>query len=165
LITTKYLDYFWIKWLANTAHAIWIDRETADFSAFRNAVETIQNGTAVGIAPEGTRSFSGGLLEGKSGTVLLALRSKALIVPVGLTGTESGISKLLHFTKPQLTARFGPAFRLPELERGDRPEQLKNMTDEIMCRIGALLPDSYHGFYAGNPRIRELRGQGAGLPL
>ncbi|MCC6568663.1 MAG: hypothetical protein IT315_05450 [Anaerolineales bacterium] len=29
-------------------------------------------------------------------------------------------------------------------------------TDEVMCRIAALLPEKYRGVYAGHERVREL---------
>jgi 1-acyl-sn-glycerol-3-phosphate acyltransferase len=33
---------------------------------------------------------------------------------------------------------------------------LKQYTDEIMCRIAALLPERYRGVYAEHPRLKEL---------
>jgi 1-acyl-sn-glycerol-3-phosphate acyltransferase len=59
-----------------------------------------------------------------------------------------------------LTIRFGEAFTLPPLEREKRDAQLQAGIDEIMCRIAALLPESYRGVYAGYPRVKELVGKG-----
>jgi 1-acyl-sn-glycerol-3-phosphate acyltransferase len=52
----------------------------------------------------------------------------------------------------------GPAFQLPPLptEGQGRDEALKADTDEIMCRIAALLPEAYRGHYSNHPRLREL---------
>ncbi len=72
LVTTKYLKYPFLRWFIITANGIWLDRDTADFGAFRKAVEALQAGKALGIAPEGTRSVTASLLEGKPGTALLA---------------------------------------------------------------------------------------------
>lgn len=33
---------------------------------------------------------------------------------------------------------------------------MRDATDEIMCRIGAKLPEKYHGVYAEHPRLKEL---------
>ena len=82
LVTTKYMKYPFVKWFINSGEGIWIDRDTADFGAFRKAVEALKRGWAVGISPEGTRSHDGQLQEGKPGAVLLALRSNVPIVPV-----------------------------------------------------------------------------------
>jgi hypothetical protein len=57
--------------------------------------------------------------------------------------------------RPNVYARFGKPFRLPEgRAKGD---QLDAYTERIMCAIAALLPEQYHGVYAGNPLIEEMR--------
>jgi 1-acyl-sn-glycerol-3-phosphate acyltransferase len=33
---------------------------------------------------------------------------------------------------------------------------MRQVTDEIMCQIAALLPESYRGVYADHPRLKEL---------
>jgi hypothetical protein len=33
---------------------------------------------------------------------------------------------------------------------------MREATDEIMCRIGVLLPEKYRGVYADHPRLKEL---------
>jgi len=33
---------------------------------------------------------------------------------------------------------------------------MREATDEIMCRIGAILPQNYRGVYADHPRLKEL---------
>ena len=45
---------------------------------------------------------------------------------------------------------------LPPLPRKNREEFLAASTDEIMCRIAALLPPSYRGVYTDFPRVYEL---------
>jgi len=86
------------------------------------------------------------------------------IVPVGLTGTETGMRDLMRLRKPRFVARFGPAFTLPPLERSRREEQLKEHTDEIMVRIAACLPPKYWGAYAGHPRLKELLEEQGQVP-
>lgn len=156
LVTDKYKRYPFFRWFAESANGIWIDRTKADFTAFREAAELLRKGGCVGISPEGTRSDSGVLLEGKAGTALLALKADVPIVPVGIAGTENALRPMLALQKPVITARFGPPFQLPPLDRSNREETLKNYTDEIMCRIAALLPQKYHGFYRDHPRLKEL---------
>lgn len=156
LVADKYKSYPLFRWFAETARGIWIDRSKADFTAFRKTLEVLRSGGCVGISPEGTRSDSGALLEGKAGTALLAIKSGVPIVPVGIAGTEGALLPMLTFQKPVITARFGPAFQLPSLERENREEELKCYTDEIMCRIAVLLPEKYRGHYRKHPRLKEL---------
>lgn len=156
LVTTKYLKHPLLRWFIVTAQGIWLDRDTADFSAFRQAVHALQQGKALGIAPEGTRSQDAQLLEGKPGTALLALRTGVPIVPVALSGTEDAVEKLLHFKRPIIKAEYGEPIIPPKLDRQDREGQLDKLTTEIMCQIAAMLDEKYHGFYSGHPRVKEI---------
>ena len=156
LVATKYLTYPVLNWIIKTAGAIWVDREIADFGAIRVANDALKKGVALGISPEGTRSKTHGLIEGKSGVVLIALKSGAPIVPVGLWGTETGMKRLLTFRKPILFARFGPAFHIPPVERTSRTAELKRWTEEVMCRIAVLLPEAYRGIYKDHPCTKAL---------
>jgi len=161
LVTTKYLKYPLLRWFIITANGIWLDRDTADFSAFRKAVEALQAGKALGIAPEGTRSVTATLLEGKPGTALLALRAGVPIVPVAIIGTEDAVPKLLHFKRPHIQVKYGPAIPAPELDRSNREGQLDRLTTELMCRIAVMMPQRYHGFYTDHPRLKELQAEEA----
>jgi len=155
LVTDKYQSYPFFKWFTITAGGIWIDRTKADFTAFRLAAEVIAAGRALGIAPEGTRS-DGELLEGKSGTVLLALKTGAPVIPVGISGTDTVNDEWKHLRKPHLAVRIGAPLTFAPLERDRRDTQLQDYTTEVMCQIAALLPEKYHGFYRGHPRLKEI---------
>ncbi len=156
LVTTKYLKHPLLRWFIVTAEGIWLDRDTADFSAFRQAVAALQQGKAIGIAPEGTRSQTATLMEGKPGTALLALRTGVPVVPAALSGTEDSVEKLLHFKRPVITAEYGKPIVPPKLDRSNREGQLDKLTTEIMCQIAAMMDEKYHGFYAGHPRVIEI---------
>jgi len=160
LVADKYKSYPLFKFIVETAGCIWIDRSKADFSAFRAALDVLKQGLALGISPEGTRSTTGKLLEGKSGTILIADRAKVPIVPVGLSGTDKVLPSLLRLRRQHVVARFGPAFTVPPIERDRREEQLKEYTDEMMVRIAALLPPEQRGFYEEHPRLKELLAEG-----
>ncbi len=159
LVADKYQEYPIFKWILDTGGIIWLDRQNADFGALRAAVEVLKKGVALGIAPEGTRSDTAQLGEGKPGTVLVALRANVPIVPVGIAGTEVFFAKALTLRRPKVTLSFGKPFTFEPLNRDTRDEQMARYTDEIMCRIAAQLPDQYHGFYKGHPRIKELQSQ------
>ena len=156
LVADKYKQSAFFTFIVNTSGCIWLDRDKADFAAMRAAAEYMQKGGALGIAPEGTRSQVGMLQEGKAGTALLAIKAGVPIVPIGIAGSESGMSKLYKLQRPHIVVRFGPPFTVPPVDRDDREGWLQFTTEEIMCRIAALLPPQYHGFYANHPRLLEL---------
>ena len=156
LVADKYKSNLLFLVILNMAGIIWLDRTKADFGAFRVAVDALKRGYCIGIAPEGTRSTTAELLEGKPGAVLLALKAEVPIVPVGLAATETIVPNLRRLKRSQVTLHYGKAFRLPPLDRNNRDEQMKTYTDEIMCQIAALLPEKHRGFYANHPRLKEL---------
>jgi 1-acyl-sn-glycerol-3-phosphate acyltransferase len=51
---------------------------------------------------------------------------------------------------------IGTLFQAPALEGRNREAALQEITDEIMCRIAALLPEAYRGVYADHPRLPEF---------
>jgi 1-acyl-sn-glycerol-3-phosphate acyltransferase len=61
--------------------------------------------------------------------------------------------------------QIGEPFVLPPLPRGaERDPFLEASTDEIMCRIAALLPPQYRGVYADHLRLQELLAAQSSLP-
>jgi 1-acyl-sn-glycerol-3-phosphate acyltransferase len=138
------------------AGGIFIRRGAVDRAALDAAVEALRSGMVFGMAPEGTRSRTGGLMRGKTGAAYLAHEADVPIVPLGLIGTEAAFRSLARLRRARLTVRIGPPFRLPALDAADRSAGLRAHTDEIMCRIAALLPPAYRGVYADHPRLLRL---------
>jgi 1-acyl-sn-glycerol-3-phosphate acyltransferase len=156
LVADKYRFNPLFALFVEVSDSIWINREIADFQAIRAGLARIRAGGILGIAPEGTRSRIGELIEAKSGVALLAEKANVPVLPVALYGTESAMQKIRCFQKAKIYARFGPAFTLPPVERADRDAALVRNTDEIMCRIASMLPENYQGFYKDHPRLKEL---------
>jgi 1-acyl-sn-glycerol-3-phosphate acyltransferase len=161
LVADTYRHNWLLRPLIEAVHGIWINREQADFQALRAARDYLRQGGLLGIAPEGTRSRSGALKEAKTGVAYLADKANVPVVPVALWGTETAVARLLSLRRPDLHIRFGQPFCLPPLAPGDRSAALQRNTDEIMCRIAALLPPAYRGVYADHPRLAQLLAQGS----
>jgi 1-acyl-sn-glycerol-3-phosphate acyltransferase len=125
-----------------------VRRDEVDRQAVRQVMQVLKAGEIVLVAPEGTRGPQ--LSQGKEGIAYLASRSGVPIIPVAIDGTVGYPS--LRFTRgwPDTGARvrFGRPFRYrPELKRPER-EQLRQMTDEAMYMLAAMLPDNRRGVYA-----------------
>lgn len=161
IVAKKYQKKPIFKWiLSKVGTMVWMDRQRTDFSALRDALEHLRQGAIVGIAPEGTRSRESiGLLEGKQGAALMAARAAVRIVPVGIIGSEKINAHWLRLQRPPVTIRIGEPYTLPEMDRENRQAWLSRYTDEIMCRIAALLPAEYRGFYRDHPRLKTLLGE------
>lgn len=141
------------------ADMIWIDRTKADFAAMKRALNVLKEGKILALAPEGTRSKTKALLQGKEGVTLMASKSRSPLISLSVIGSEKWMDAIKHFRKPKITLRFGPTYQLPPIDPDNREESLRSATDEVMCRIAANLPENYRGFYKDFPRVQELQAE------
>ena len=157
-IAEKYEHHWLFGPIGNAINGIWLDRYNADVGAIRQVLTRMKAGGILAIAPEGTRSKTETMAEGKPGVAYLALKAGLPIVPVGLTGTEDRmvIDRLKHLKKSEIKIIVGTPLNLPPIPKKNRDAILKEYTEEIMCQIGALLPEKYRGVYANHPRLKEL---------
>lgn len=158
LVAKKHQQNPLFRWVVDSIDGIWLNRDEPDAHAIRAARDHLQRGGILGISPEGTRSLNGALAPAKTGVAYLADIARVPIIPVAITGTFNGIHEALALKRPRVTVRFGKPFSLPAVERNNRDADLKSNTDEIMCRLAAMLPVEYRGVYADYPRVRELNG-------
>ena len=156
LVAKKHQKNALFRWLINLLDGIWLSREEIDTRALRTARDHLQEGGVLGIAPEGTRSQTGSLLEAKTGVAFLADQAKVPMVPVAVAGTWQITSEILSLKRPEISVTFGEPFMLPPVNRKTRDQDLKRNTEEIMCQLAALLPAEYRGVYADHPRLNEL---------
>ena len=158
MIGEKWQNVGLFRWVGKYFNFLFIDRFHPDIKALRKVIALMEENNILVIAPEGTRSRTGALIEAKPGVSYLATKLNRPIVPVAITGTEDKIlfGNLKKLRRSYFTITAGPAFTLPPLPRENRDETLKRYTDEIMCHIAALLPEKYRGVYADHPRLKEL---------
>ena len=161
VIGEKWRDVGLFRWVGKHFNFIFIDRFNHDIKALRKIISLMEENNILVIAPEGTRSRTGALIEAKPGVSYLAAKLNRPIIPVAITGTEDKnlLGNLKRLRRSHITLTAGPAFTLPPLPRENRDEVLKRYTDEIMCHIAALLPQKYRGVYADHPRLKELLNQ------
>lgn len=157
-VAEKYKDHPLFGAIGRAVDAIWLNRFEADFAALREILKRMEKGGLFVIAPEGTRSKTASMQRGKMGTAFLASKSRYPVLPVALTGTEDCdvLSNLKRFRRSKIRAVAGEAFHI-EIPKGKgREDAMQTATDEIMCQIAALLPESYRGYYKDFPRVKEL---------
>jgi 1-acyl-sn-glycerol-3-phosphate acyltransferase len=142
--------------ILRTAGVYFIQRGLVDRGALDYAVRWLRAGHVFGMSPEGTRSHSGGLNQAKTGIAYIAHFSEAPILPIAHWGTDRAMQSLARLRRQRIDLVIGPLFHLPPLDLDDRAASLRRNTDEVMCRLAALLPTSYRGFYADHPRLQEL---------
>ncbi|MGM0471180.1 MAG: lysophospholipid acyltransferase family protein [Bacillota bacterium] len=107
-----------------------LDRSRADRSAIKGALDVLAQDKLLGLFPEGTRSRSGKLRQAKLGVVMIALKSEAPILPIGIKNTAQPFSK-------QVEVKIGQPFSLSseqyqqKLDKAEMKEIGKQIMDEI----------------------------------
>ena len=144
-------DWPVVGFIARNGGVVPVDRAAADVEAFRVARRILDAGNVLMVFPEGTRSPTGELQPPKDGLAMLALRTDATIVPIGISNTDRIWPKGRPIPTPgkHATMRIGAPFKagellLPEIDR----KAAKGLaTTLIMHRIAALLDPRHRGTY------------------
>jgi 1-acyl-sn-glycerol-3-phosphate acyltransferase len=93
-----------------------VRRGSADRRAIKQVLDYLEHGEVVCVFPEGTRSPDGKLQHAELGIGMFALKSRAAVVPVAITGTNKVFpphGKRLHFR--QITVEYGKPLTFPDL--------------------------------------------------
>ena len=156
-------DWPFLGWLAANGGVHPVDRSKADVEAFRLASRILADGGVLFVFPEGTRSPTGALQEARDGVAVLALRSGAPIVPIGIAGSHRVWPKGQTLPHPG-RSRHGPDRRGVRARRphpaghGQAGREDRSRRTILMRRIADLLPPELRGVYAENgPAVDPVR--------
>ncbi len=124
-----------------------VRRGEVDREALMKALAILKAGEIVLVAPQGTRQPA--LSQAKEGIAYLAHKSGAPIIPVAIEGTKGfpSISKK-RWSEPGAVVTLGKPFRFKPVAGRLPREALRQMTDEAMYRLAAMLPEGRRGFYS-----------------
>lgn len=112
-------------------------------------LDRLNDGEACVVYPEGTRSRDGRLYRGRTGVAHLALESKAVVVPVGLSGTQQVQPIGANMPRPRrFTVRFGEPMDFSTGFDHLAPGKARRViTDRIMDSIAGLTGQERAGTY------------------
>jgi 1-acyl-sn-glycerol-3-phosphate acyltransferase len=125
-----------------------VRRGEVDLRATRRALEVLHNGEVLLMAPEGTRSKDCRLQPGHDGMTFVALRANAPVLPMAITGTNRFGSNLKRRRRTDVKIVIGKPFRFRSNERKVKRDVLRQMTEEAMYQLAAVLPPEYRGVYS-----------------
>jgi 1-acyl-sn-glycerol-3-phosphate acyltransferase len=102
-----------------------VKRGMGDRSAIRSALECLEDGWAIGVFLEGTRTLDGRIHNPKLGAALIAAKAKAPLLPVSLWGTEKILTKGSPIPRPaSVTVRIGQVIEAPNSTKRDELESI-----------------------------------------
>lgn len=111
-----------------------VKRGSADRSAIRAALTQLENGWAVGVFLQGTRTPDARIPDPKLGAALIAAKSQAPLLPVSLWGTQAIVAKRMPRSVP-ITVRIGEPITPPV---SNHREELEAVTNQCVQAIHAL---------------------------
>jgi 1-acyl-sn-glycerol-3-phosphate acyltransferase len=118
-------------------------------------VELLDQGHALGIYPEGTRSPDGSLYKFRTGVARLALRSGAPVVPVGLVGTRAVQPPGTRvWRRAPVGVHFGTALYFGDRAGEERSARvLREVTETIREAVQALSGQAYVDAFAAPAKL------------
>jgi 1-acyl-sn-glycerol-3-phosphate acyltransferase len=133
-----------------------LHRHEPDRKALRWGLEVLEAGFILTLAPEGTRSGHGRLQETHPGVVFLALRSGAPVLPMVIYGSEDFWDNLPKFKRTDVVLKAGEPFHVVPVDDEKVTRKVRRqMMDEMMYQMAALLPQEYRGIYADESKWTE----------
>ena len=116
-----------MAWFFKLVGCIPVDRSIKDHNATDKTLKVLNSGGAIGLFPEGTRNKTKDvfLLPFKFGTVSMAKKTNATIIPFGLTGDYK-------FRSKNLTIRYGTPFKVGEMDLEDANKKLYEEVEKLM---------------------------------
>ncbi len=124
-------DNKFISFIGRNVGAFPVNRDEVDIGAVKNSLKILKEGRVLGIFPEGTRVKEMNLNNAKSGVSLLAIRSKAPVLPIYVESRYKLFSKVkIHIGKPLYLHK--------DIEGKPTPEQYKELSKYILSQIYSL---------------------------
>ncbi len=106
-----------------------VNRSIHDSDAKEKAINVLENGGAIGLFPEGTRNKTKELLlPFKFGTVSMAQKTDATIVPFGITGDYK-------FRTKNLKIKFGNPFKVGNMSLEEANDKLRSEIESILLEV------------------------------
>jgi 1-acyl-sn-glycerol-3-phosphate acyltransferase len=129
-----------LVWAFDLGGFVPVERGNPDQSrpAVDRAAESLKAGTSFFIFPEGTRSRTGELLPFKKGGFLMAIKARAPIVPVAVSGGRDAMRKGSRVIWPAvITVEFLPAVQTAGSTFDDRDAVVARVRQAIESRLAA----------------------------
>jgi 1-acyl-sn-glycerol-3-phosphate acyltransferase len=127
-----------MRWLLPRWQAFPVQRGAGDLAALKKALQVLAAGEPLVIFPEGTRREAGSPGEAELGVGMIALRSRAPVVPVFISGTEKMLPRGGCLRFAHVRVRYGKPLTFPAPDRKPDRNDYAAAADAIMRAILAL---------------------------
>lgn len=123
-----------LKWFFTALGGFAVRRGKGDTDAIDKACDIVNSGKVLGIFPEGTRSKTGEIGKAKAGVALIAMQTKADILPISIN-YQGGKYKLFG----KVTVRIGKLIPYTEPNEGESQRAaIRRISESVMGNIKTL---------------------------
>lgn len=137
-----------LGWILRTVNAVPVDRDGGGAAGLKAIIDRLQDGGAIILFPEGTRTTDGNLQPTRSGVGLTVIKSDAPVFPVRVFGTYKAWGRHVRFPRPySVGLKYGKPMNFANLRAEAKncsktrlKEIYQQVADEIMAAIAKLEP-------------------------
>ena len=154
-----------LRWLIRSYDAIPIERDGLGMGGLKESLRRLKRGEMVLIFPEGRRTGDGEVAPLRPGFTMLAIRSGAAILPVGIDGAYAAWPRQRKYPgRGRICIHYGPPITADEVQ-GRSEEETHGGSQPADSRVSRhrapRLAGQAVGF--GFPAWRNVRTSGLGL--
>jgi 1-acyl-sn-glycerol-3-phosphate acyltransferase len=126
-------------WLITCCHSYPVQRGKPDKRALKRSLELLAQGEMIVVFPEGTRSEDGHLQPPELGIALLALKSKAFVLPMAIIGSNKALPPHSFWIRPaKIEVRIGRPLVFSDFPNPPTRADLEQVAQTIMSEIAGL---------------------------
>jgi 1-acyl-sn-glycerol-3-phosphate acyltransferase len=132
---------FWfpLSVMIRALNAVPMDRESGGLAGMLKIIDLLNQGNAVTLFPEGTRSPDGKIHEAKAGVGLIVIKSQAPVIPVRVFGMYEAWNRHMRLPRPRrVTVKFGRLLDFAAL-RAEAQSCAKARLKQIYWEVAAQL--------------------------
>jgi len=115
-------------WLIDSLDAIPLETNGIGFAGIKESVKRLKNGEIILVFPEGARTWDGQIAPFLQGSLVLAQRTKAAILPAAISGCYEAFPRTKKY--PSLWGKFRVVFGTPILY-----EEIKDLSEEELRHL------------------------------
>ncbi len=145
LVASEFRRRLLVGRLLGMGQAIFVVRGAGDRGALALAVAALRAGAAVGVAPEGRLTATGGLMKGQPGFARIAAEAGAPVLPMAISGQERPWCYWRRGRRVPVRVRFGSVIPPPPVPA--TAKALEQYSDHVMRALAEALPPAYRGVY------------------
>ena len=137
-----------VGWIMRLWRAIPVD----DFGLSRESMEkcfsVLDQGHFLALAPEGVKTNTGNLQQGKPGMAYIAFKKQVPIIPLATIGFENFGHYFKRLRRTPVTIVVGKPFEIIQKDGRLSPNMRQELVDEMMMRLAMLMPRTNWGHYS-----------------